>query len=326
MSILVTEETEAAVSPAAGNIVHVETRFSIVHDALVNERSHRDDAIDQFLAALYSAFGDFRVDGPDNEPLDVRILNTLTAMKPLRDYFLEFVNLANKADRRNDIHSVIRPFLGTLLAYKHAPREVIHFNHLWCDHYRFVLRELFIHVIASLIVDCNYEEARKYLEAEYLFETDRGPQRANFLKFDAYIKSIDEFQTRRLRQQRLSPAADLLKARADRSFVSFGDIMQADFLLCIRGLMHHQKGLARWFPSTLIYAQEFEKTGFDLFFAAQSKKKFQPIHVLLDVRNKKDLLQRFEQVSKDCSLAQWKLGEVPIPFDRYMGLAALATA
>ena len=324
MSILVTEESEAAVNPAADNIVQVETRFSIVRDALINEKPHRDDAIDQFLKALFSAFGEFRVDGPDNEPLDVRILNTLTAMKPLRDYFLEFVDLANKSDSHNDIHDVIRPFLGTLLAYKHAPREVIHFNHLWCDHYRFVLRELFIHVIASLIVDCNYEEANKYLEADYLFETDRGPQRANFLKFDGYIKSIDEFQTRRLRQPRLSAATDLLKARADRSFLSFGDIMQADFLLCIRGLIHHQKGLERWFPGTLIYAQEFEKAGFDLFFAAQSKKKFRPIQVLLDVRNKRDLLQRFEQVSRECSLAQWKLGEVPIPFDSYMGLAALA--
>ncbi len=158
-----------------------------------------------------------------------------------------------------------------------------------------------------------------------MYETDRGPQRANFQGFESYIRSHEEFRMRRLRQSRLSVAADFHNERVDQAFLTFDDIMQADFLLCVRGLLHHPKALTRWFPRTLAYAEKYQKTGFDLFFSAQSKKKFQPVCVVLNVRNKNDLLERFEQVSKQCSLADWKFGGVAIPFESYLGLAALAT-
>lgn len=180
-------------------------------------------------------------------------------------------------------------------------------------------------MIALLIARQDYEEVNQYLESDYLFETDRGPQSANFLCFDSYIKSLDEFRMRRLRQSRLSAAADFQRERSDLGFLSFADIMQADFVLCVRGLLHYPQALTRWFPRTLVYAQQYEKTGFDLFFAAQSKMKFSPVCVVLKVRNKTDLMDRFATVSKQCSLAEWKLGDVPIPFESYLGLAALNT-
>lgn len=325
MSMLVENETTVAPDPAAEALARVETRYSMARDAIINEKPHCDEAVGQLFQALLQMLDASSIEGPDDQPLDERVLSVLEVMKPLRDHYLRFVELAITSERSSAIHEANREFLGRLLSYKHAPRDVIHFNHLWCDHYRFAIRELFIGVIALLIANREFEQANKYLNAEYRFETDRGPQRANFLMFDAYIKSLDEFRNRRLRLNRLSVGADLLKERADLNFLSFDEMMQADFVLCVRGLLHHPAALTRWFPRTLVYAERYERAGFDLFISAQSKREFPNIKALLQVSDKNELVQRFEQVSRQCALPQWKFGGVPIPFADFIGLEALAT-
>ncbi|MDH3647146.1 MAG: hypothetical protein OER80_10255 [Gammaproteobacteria bacterium] len=317
--MLVIEDPDAIDSTHEA-ITRVGARFSIAHDALLNNRSHLDDALEHYLDVLFTSLADFQLGGPDKEPLDDRVVGALYKMKGLRDQFLDCVDVALNNERSSEIHNVIRQFLGRSLVYKHAPRDIIHFNHLWCDHYRFLLRELFLGVIALLIKNQEYEEVNTYLDAHYLFETDRGPQTTSFLGFDAYIKTLDEFRTRRLHEQRISAAADFQRERADLNFLSFDDIMQADFLLCIRGLLHYPKALTRWFPRTLVYAEKFEKSGFDLFFSARSKGKFPPVRTLLGVKNRAELTERFAKVVAECSLTQWKFGGVPIPFERYLGL------
>ncbi|NNF66999.1 MAG: hypothetical protein HKM98_05775 [Gammaproteobacteria bacterium] len=321
------EDTERAAHDLRDNaITRVGTRFSMVQDALLKDRPHLDDALRQYLDALFEAFADFGLSGPDREPIDDRVVDMIAKMKILRDQFLECADLAAKKERYAELHAVIRSRLGALLAYKLAPRDVVHFNHLWCDHYRFVLREMFIGVIALLVKNQRFDEVNNYLDAEYLFETERGPQTASFLKFDAYIKTLDEFRARRLGLKRLSIAADLQRERSDLKLQTFEDVMQADFLLCVRGLLHHPRALSRWFPRTLVYAEQFERDGFDLFFQAQSKKKFPAIAAVLQVKNRADLERRFAEASKSCSLSQWKIGEVPIPFEAYMALRSLETS
>ncbi|MBT8144416.1 MAG: hypothetical protein KJO55_06925, partial [Gammaproteobacteria bacterium] len=143
--------------------------------------------------------------------------------------------------------------------------------------------------------------------------------------FDAYIKCLDEFRARRLGKKRLSLSADELRNRADLPFVNFDDIMQADFILCIYGLLHRPQALTHWFPRTVVYAEPYEQRGFDLFFRAQSKSFFATIALLLEVRDKTELLDLFETARRQCRLDQWKIGAAPIPFASYMGLSALAT-
>lgn len=111
MRMLVTEEHDEIVDTAEDTGAKLDTRFSIVRDAVANDRSHMDEAIGQFLQTLFTALADFKVDGPDNEPLDERVIHTLTAMKAPRDYFLEFVDVVNQNQRSAAIHPAIRSFL-----------------------------------------------------------------------------------------------------------------------------------------------------------------------------------------------------------------------
>lgn len=316
-------KTRREARPPPATVPQLETRFSIARDAMVNGRSHRDEAGVQFLATLHDALVGFDIKTPDAAPLDVRILGRLAKMKPCRDFFLELVHLSAAGEDCAAFHEHVRQFLAAALVLKQPPRDIITFNHLWCDHYRFALREFFLYTIAILLEHRRYDEVARYLEADYPGAGAAASE--SFLCFDAYIKTLDEFRARRLRLNRLSVATDLMRERADLPFVSFDAVMQADFVLCVRGLLCHPQALNRWFPRTLAYAEGFAKSGFDLFFTAQSRQHFGAVATVLGVRDKADLVARFEQVRRDCRLDQWKFGSVPIPFDDYLGLAALAT-
>lgn len=323
---IVDQPREGSTKPPPATVPQLETRFSIARDALVNDREHRDEAVQQFLATLTDALAGFRIANADSAPLDARVLKALAAMKPCRDFLLELVHLAAVDPARAKVHGYIREFLGASLALKQPPRDIVHFNHLWCDQYRFALREAFLYTVAILLAQQRYDEVARYLEAEYRVPGRDDALPANFLRFDAYIKTLDEFRARRLRLNRLSVSADALRERSDLAFVSFGDVMQADFVLCVRGLLHYPDALTRWFPRTLVYAEEYEKSGFDLFFRAQSKEHFAAVAEVLGVSDKSDLVTRFERVRRDCRLDQWRLGGCAIPFDAYMQLSGLASA
>lgn len=312
--------------PPPATVPQLETRYSIARDALVNDRAHRDEAIGQFLTTLTDALAGFRIATADSAPLDARVLKTLARMKPCRDFLLEMVHLAADSSDGAAVHERVRGFLANALAFKQAPRDIITFNHLWCDQYRFALRELYLYTVAVLLAQEQYDEVARYLDADYPVPGPGGTTHGNFLCFDAYIKTLDEFRARRLRLNRLSISTDVLRERSDLPYVSFDDVMQADFVICIRGLLHYPDALNRWFPRTLAYAENFEKSGFDLFFRAQSRANFKAVATVLGVRDKADLVTRFEQARRDCRLDQWRFGGCAIPFDAYMQLPTLDSA
>lgn len=319
--MIVDDSTTEAAAPAAA-VPHLETRFSIARDALKNDRKHVDEALRQFLQAAGQHLAGFRIDGAGDAPLDVRILSELAAMKPCRDYFLELMHLSCGGPGADAVQEDFRAFLGQSVALKQPPRDIVHFNHLWCDHFRFFVRELFLCTIALLLRHAKFDDAAAYLKSAYSYSSHTGQQSCSFLKFDAYIKSLDEFRARRLRQDNESIAADVLRERADLDFLSFDEIMQADFLLCVYGLLHFPDTLTRWCPRTLVHAGGYEENGFDIFFKAESLQHFGALATILDVRDKSDLLERFERSRRQCQLDQWKLGNRPIPFLRYMGVRA----
>lgn len=315
-------ETES-ISTAA--VPQLETRHSMARNAIVNGHEDARKSLQAFLDAFSVHLAEFSIDRATTNTLDVTILRALAGMKPGRDNFLDLFHVSLQHPDSAQLLGLFRSALGHTISLKQAPRDVIHFNHLWCDHYRFFTRELFLYCIAILIRAARYEGVAELLCGEYSYSAPGGLQQGNFLKFDAYIKSLDEFRRRRLRLNRISVASDLLRERSDLPFISFDDMMQADFLLCVHGLLHHPGALTRWFPRTLVYAQTYEKTGFDFFVRVQAGGDLAPLATVFQVRDLAEFLDRFEQVRRQCRLDEWAFGGCPIPFDGYLNLKGLAT-
>ena len=111
--------------------------------------------------------------------------------------------------------------------------------------------------------------------------------------------------------------------RSDSNIVSFDELMETDLILCIRGLIGDGKQEIKWYPRTLVFAERHAYHGFDLFFRAESKRYFDVVKILLNIKNKVDLIERFNQAYTQHNLDRWRMGLGPIPFASYMNLENL---
>lgn len=75
------------------------------------------------------------------------------------------------------------------------------------------------------------------------------------LQFAVFRQHTPSLQVRnsRLKLQRLSVRADLLEQRCKGLGVEFRHLMQADFVLFLRGIVTGEPH-SYWFPETLVYA------------------------------------------------------------------------
>lgn len=121
-----------------------------------------------------------------------------------------------------------------------------------------------------------------------------------FTFFRTYLQSL-EHRNRRLERRRMDPTADLIKERAERSDLTFEDVLQADFVLYIRHQLNPGKGnysCHSWFPVTLVYVADNgagRYQPFEIFARAQSAKYFDRIKIALGVSHKNELVNLIEQ-------------------------------
>jgi hypothetical protein len=83
--------------------------------------------------------------------------------------------------------------------------------------------------------------------------------------------------------------ADLLEKRSHASGVAFQHVMQADFVLFLRGCFDILRGVGeRWWPDTLLFSDEF-RSPFEIFARAQSAQYFSRVGILFDIKTKAEI-------------------------------------
>lgn len=320
----------AAAHPVNANFVH-DSRAAVAADrptaaplrtaldALASDNPNASSTAAEYLTTLANTFDDFALQAPGNGLLDCKVLGAIERFLPYLGEYRAFVGaLAQRSDAQV-FASVLVSFFASLQRYKQPLPGAAQESVLWADGYRFILRELFLTTTAILLRHERYDAAAALLEARYGDGDDDG-SRASFVVFDGYAKTLDEFRNRRLQLHRLSVSSDLLRDRADATQCSFADIMQADFVLCLRSLICKENFFVRWFPRSLVYAERFANTGFDLFVSAAGPGRFAPLARLFKVVDRDDLTRSFEDVADAWCLAGWELGGCPLDFHGYMGL------
>ena len=126
----------------------------------------------------------------------------------------------------------------------------------------------------------------------------------SFTIFDQPIRSLI-YRNDRLKKHRLSIEADLLIQRTKSSGITDQQIMQADFILCLRDAFNSLRNTSSqdWYPITLVYAEDYSGS-FELFARSQSAKYFSQIAKMFNINNKAE----FETL-----LEAYKDGKLHIP-------------
>jgi hypothetical protein len=254
------------------------SRFKRALDAIKNSRPNAIPAFSEYCDVLVAEFEKLRLD-PNADPFDDAVVASIESFLPYRNEAIElFLALALYEDSR-DSRSTLHRFFERLIPY------------IGADNFKFLVHELFLYSIASLIRRERFEAAAHLMATDYYVpgNSDYGRDvMVSFKVFRSYMRSLER-RNERLKLRRLSVRADMLEQRCKGVGVEFRDLMQADFVLFLRDHLDHPDQM-HWWPETLLYADR-HSAAFEIFARSKSSAYFERVKILLGI-NSKDALSR----------------------------------
>lgn len=296
---------------AAGGAIILATssRLRRAVDGLRNNREYAIPATAEYLNMLADELEKFRID-PQANPFDEAVVQSIESFLPYRNEAIEiFTNLATYVDTTRS-GTLLHRFFERVIPYLDWPENVTTYRDWDFDNFRFVIHELFLHAVATLIRFERFESAAYLLSTRYYVPSQSRASRDPMVSFDSLrrgMKSLD-FRNQRLQLRRLSVRADMLQQRSMGIGVEFRHLLQADFILFMRSQLDNQLGTGYWFPETLLHVRNHIGP-FEVFARSRSTKYFDRVKILLGIANKNGLesvLQAFAEDSRRVPLWQYE--------------------
>lgn len=275
------------------------SRFKRAIDALRNGRPHAVSAVTEYFEAFSTELEKLRLD-PKADPFDEAVVQSIESFLPFRNEAVElFLCLARYSDTE-ETHTILHRFFESLIDYMDRPNELTSWHTWQFDNFKFIVHELFLYAVASLIRYERFEFASHLMEEGYYVPRNADSGNDTMVSYSVFLDDVNslDHRNKRLDLQRLSLRADLLKQRSSGSGLDFRNLMQADFILFLRKEIHSGDSFFGWWPETLLYVERHNRAPFEVFARSRSKRFFERTKVLLGIRSKKDLGPLFNGYSQ----------------------------
>jgi|TARA_R100000005_G_scaffold96611_1_gene85120 hypothetical protein len=263
--------------------------FKRASNALKNDKDYASAALEEYFSKLSSEIEKLRLSG-DEKPFDEAVIESIESFIPYRNQAIEIfltIALYNDCDEnRVRIHR----FFEKLLPYLSKTNNTNRYKEGDFDNFRFIIHELFLYAVAALVKYERFDSANYLMQNEYYISGHPefgGNNLASYSEFRRYMRSLED-RNNRLKKNRLSIRADLLKNRCKETGIEFRYLMQADLILYLRHQIDYQEVYHDWWPETLLYASHFSGP-FEIFARSRSSKYFDNVKVLLGVESKNEL-------------------------------------
>lgn len=307
------------------NTPHLATsyRFKRAIDAVRDNRQYADAAISEYLEVFAKELEKLRIEKSNEEPeepFDEKVVRSIESFIPYRNEIIElFLTIAIYRDTE-EAHTRLHRFFEQLIPYLGPP------GHMAFDNFKFIIHELFLYAIASLLRYERFEAAVFLMQNQFYIPENSDYGRdvlVPFRIFRAHLESLKR-RNQRLKLNRLSLHADFLKERCKGIAVEFRHLMQADFILFLRDNLDHPETGFHWWPETLVYSDGYSGP-FEIFARSCSHKYFERSKILLGIESKEELLPLFDAFRKgQHRLPRWEHVSIdPIGLVGYEQLATL---
>ena len=267
-------------------------------EAIRSGRSNFLGATTEYLDELVTGFESFRPD-TSAEPFDEEVVVSIEKFIPYRNEYISLVEALARYTEDDAFIDEIKTFFEKMHVYTYRPDHIRSWNEEHWDVFKFIFHELFLYTTSILITRKRFSCVQQLINGNYLVKDSYGNMALKDISaFRNPIQSLNRRNTR-LKLERLSLQADLLKERCTGTSVNFNELMQADFTLYISRLIHdtdnHWLG---WFPITNLYTT-FDHSGFELFIRCESSKEFNNLKTLLGIESKTPIDRIVSEVKSD---------------------------
>lgn len=291
---------EAAATPSKTS-----HKLAAIKRAVFEDKSSVHGLITDYLRSFSLALEDFRIGGEITNDYDEQVISSIENFLPYRDEFIEFTSyIAMYRDDERTYQSIVEFFQG-LLKYLHPPKNINQWNEVWHDNYRFILFELFLYQMASLIKSQRFEMAILFLAQAYFdaYESRGGRSIVAYGIFDQYPESIERMRKQRLGIRLYYLTADLLRKRAYHEDLNFDMLLQTDFILFLRSALNPStKYWDCWTARTAGYAESYGV--FEIFAKATARSYFKKLMPLLNVQSKEDLEIKYKAAVENGTISR----------------------
>ena len=299
-------------------------KYAALKDAIIKEKQVAKSLCSEYFDEFINAIKSIQLPEKDSDKeSDDQILEALRSMKYYRDELLNVYKLLISTTNDFEYFEMIFGFLEKLLRLNLHPDDITSYQEWWYDHYRFFNLENYIFLVALLLQYKKIDELRFFTEEKYYIYSGYERGTYDFSTFNCYLRSIEEHRKSRLKLNRISITADLMKERCDLSFLSFDEFMQADLILCLKSTFDKDNKFNYWFPRSLVYKGWSSNTSFPFFLKAESKRHFDIVARLFNVKNKNEFIEKFDKASKVFEFGNWRFDYQSIPFPTLLNLEKL---
>lgn len=249
-------------------VIATATLFRRAQDAVRNHKPFAMVAVSEYFSKLAEEMEKFRI-SEKTDNMDDHVVESVSSFLPYRNECLTLINDVAANIPGEDAAVSVQRFLEKIARYGYRPEHITEWKSWDFDNYIFIVHEIFLYSVAIFIKHERFSDIN-ILCGDY-YAPYIGHSRDNAMEgyaiFWQHIQSLDA-RNRRMKLNRISVHADMLKERSAGLPVSFGDLIQADFVLYLRSII---SGMSVWFPETLLYAER-SFGQFEIFARAKSKR------------------------------------------------------
>ena len=276
----------------------IESELQRAQRAVRENATYADGAVEEYFESLVNGFELFRMTGKADESDDV-VVDNIEKFIPYRNEAVELLLTIARYRDTQDVRKHIHHFFEALIPYMFVPESQRTWQETDFDNFRFIVHELFLYAIASLIKYQRFEAVAHLTRYDYYVERNRRYGNNLMEPFTIFNQSIRSLLQRndQLQLRLLSPRATLLEERSHTSGLDFNKIMEADFTLYITDCLNCvQEGTRqKWVPDTLLYAERLGGA-FETYARTQSKTYFDRFKAMLNIDSKDDLNDLVERL------------------------------
>jgi len=269
-----------------------------IQDAMTRNPSRMPFLIREFVECYLESLNQFQIKHME-QPYDQQIMDKISDLLQMRDDYVNFLELLCIANEELDITPIIT-FFEEIYRFVDPPDDVTHYLSIQCDHYKFLIHELFIYTVAVMIENNQFKAIGELLKSEFFIK--QRYERIEHGKYTVFYSShptLDEIRKQRLESRLFSIAAETIINRTSMKKYTKQKIVNADLILhYISSLDKHER---LWFPILYIYGLSpvgLLDNKIDILQRLKSLRHFEKIKGLFTVSNieeLKQLLSRYEQ-------------------------------